>query len=130
MHKLFAALCYILGFLELLHIGRSFLIKELTLNTRFSLIFACFGVYIYKNRTTVSQAASNVACERIYQTLKHGLWKLPKQKNLNERDAIVPSLMFPYNTSVHSSTGFTPFLLMFREEAGISCEIVSRMPHF
>ena len=43
---------------------------------------------------------------------------------------ILPSVMFAYNTRIHTSTGFTPFQLRFGKEARIPCEIVSGRPHF
>ena len=46
------------------------------------------------------------------------------EENLNDWNSNLPQLVFAYNTSVHSATGFTPFFLMFGEEARIPCQIL------
>ena len=85
---------------------------------------------IQKRRTTAYHPAGNGACERVNRTLKKGLQKLLNEQNLNEWDTVLPHVVFAYNTSVHSSTHFTPFFLMFGTEARIPAEIVVGRPPF
>ena len=44
---------------------------------------------------------------------------------LLEWDMAVPAAVFAYNTTVHSSTGFTPFCIMYGTEARIPGEMIS-----
>ena len=68
---------------------------------------------IAKSRTTSYHPATNGACEKLNQTVKNGLQKVLNEKEFENWDLILPRIMFAYNSSVHSATGFTPFSLMF-----------------
>ena len=85
---------------------------------------------IKKVRTTDYHPATNGACERVNRTIKHGLQKSLNGKNLEEWDTVLSHVIFSYNTSVHSSTLFTPFFLMFGVEARIPAEIILGRPPF
>ena len=45
-----------------------------------------------------------------------------------EWDVVLSEVMFADNTSVHSTTGFTPYFLMFCGEARIHSEILVGLP--
>ena len=92
-----------------------------------SAVFAnlCTLWHIKKSRTTSYHPATNGACERVNQTLKRGLQKLLNEKNLTEWDSLLPYLCFAYNTSVHASNSFTPFFLMFGQEAHVPTDILN-----
>ena len=47
---------------------------------------------------------------------------------LEEWDMVRSEVMFAYNTSVHSTTGFTPYFLMFGVEARVPSEILRGLP--
>ena len=64
---------------------------------------------IHKTTTTAYHPASNGACERVNQTIKRGMQIYLNEQNLTEWDTVLPYVVFAYNTSVHSSTWFTPF---------------------
>ncbi|KAF0153184.1 MAG: hypothetical protein FD188_3384, partial [Ignavibacteria bacterium] len=95
-----------------------------------SAIFAnlCALWRIHKSRTTAYHPAANGACERVNRTIKRGLQKTLNQENLENWDMALPHVIFAYNTSVHSTTGFTPFFLMFGTEARIPAEIIVGTP--
>ena len=95
-----------------------------------SALFAnvCTMWRIHKSRTTAYHPATNGACERVNGTIKRGLQKVLNEKNLSDWDLVLPHVLFAYNTSVHSSTTFTPFFLMFGTEARIPADIVVGRP--
>ena len=47
---------------------------------------------------------------------------------LEEFDVVQSEVMFAYNTSVNSTTGFTPYFLMFGVEARVPREIFIGLP--
>jgi transposase InsO family protein len=79
---------------------------------------------VAKVRTTAYHPAGNGACERLNQTLKKGLQKALNEENLENWDAVLAHVVFAYNTSIHSSTGFTPYFLMYGQEAKTPCDFV------
>ena len=84
---------------------------------------------VLKSRTTAYHPASNGACERVNRTIKKGLQKSLNGENLDSWDVLLSHVVFAYNTTEHSTTGFTPYFLMFGEEARIPSEfIVGRPP--
>jgi len=44
--------------------------------------------------------------------------------NHRDWDEKLPSVAFAYRTSVHESTGFTPFYLMYGREASLPADLV------
>ena len=50
------------------------------------------------------------------------------EQRMEEWDTVHSEVMFAYNTSVPSTTGFTPYFLMFAVEARIPSEILVGLP--
>ncbi|MEK7747619.1 MAG: DDE-type integrase/transposase/recombinase, partial [Nitrospirota bacterium] len=83
---------------------------------------------IDKVRTTSYHPAGNGACERLNRTIKNNLQRLMNESRLEEWDQFLPDAVFAYNTSVHSSTSFTPQYLMFGSEARMPGELLVGLP--
>ena len=47
---------------------------------------------------------------------------------MEEWDVVLSEVMFAYNTSVHTTTGFTPYFLTFGVEARVPSEILVGLP--
>ena len=78
-----------------------------------SLVHVLCKLYnIKKTHTTPYHAQENGQTERFNKTLC-GLIKSLDQKNRRDWPQLLPHLVFIYNTTPHSVTGFTPFTLMF-----------------
>ena len=71
---------------------------------------------ISKTRTTPYHPQGNGVCERVNQTLIHGLARLQAVHKDADCDLLLQRVVFAYNTAVHSTTGFTPHKLMFGED--------------
>ena len=78
--------------------------------------------------TTAYHSPGNRACERLNQTSKDGLQKMLKEKRTEEWDVILSEVLFAYNTSVHSTTGFTPYFHIFGVEEHIPSDILVGFP--
>ena len=65
---------------------------------------------IYKSANTSYRPQTDGGVERLNRTIKNMLWKFC-QKNPANWVLSLPQVMFAYRTSVHSSTGFSPFFL-------------------
>ena len=83
---------------------------------------------INKLQTSAYHPQSNGALERSHQTLKDYLRHYIKPSQ-TDWDDWVHLAIFSYNTSVHSSTKFTPFELVFGKEAEIPTAF-NREPEF
>lgn len=65
---------------------------------------------------------TNGNVERVHRTLKDYLRNFV-DKSLQNWDELLPFAIFCYNTSVHSSTGFSPYELIFGKEASIPIKV-------
>ena len=67
---------------------------------------------IHHLKTSAYHPATDGMVERFNQTLKQTLRKLT-QKSSDDWDACIPYLMWAYRGTVHASTGYSPFELMY-----------------
>ena len=65
---------------------------------------------------------SNGACERLNGTLINMLASYTNNDNQNRWMRFITMVVFAYNTSTHSTTGFTPFFLVHGREASIGSD--------
>ena len=70
---------------------------------------------IIKSRTTPYHPESDGQCERMNRTVINMLKSLKESQKRNWKECL-PSLMFAYNATVHKTTHFSPFFLMFGRE--------------
>ena len=79
---------------------------------------------IAKSRTTPYHPQGNGVCERVNQTIKNSLRRVQVPRNPDEWDLTLPVVLFAYNTSIHSATGFTPFFLTHGCEARLPSDLI------
>ena len=79
---------------------------------------------IYKVRTSGYRPQSKTICKRFNQTLKYALRKLLHKSQHANWDLYLYFVVISYNTSIHSSTGFTPKFLTFGAEARLPADLV------
>ena len=83
---------------------------------------------IDKLLTTAYQPAGTGAFVRLNQTSKRGLQQILNEKRVEEWDVVLSEVIFAYNTSMHSTTGFTTYFLMFGVEARVTRQILVAIP--
>ena len=75
----------------------------------------CLLCGVYKSRTTSYHPANDGLLERFNRTLLMML-AIFAGENRDDWDDLLPAVMMAYRSSVHESTGFSPYRLMFGEE--------------
>ncbi|KAI8507260.1 hypothetical protein Bbelb_146400 [Branchiostoma belcheri] len=84
---------------------------------------------IAKSRTTPYHPQGDGLVERFNRTLKSMLSKYVSSTG-DDWDDHLPHILLAYNTSVHASTGYTPFYLVHGREANLPADVIfDARPH-
>ncbi|WAQ95841.1 POL4-like protein [Mya arenaria] len=87
----------------------------------------CDLLGIHKTRTTVGRPSSDGLVERINRVIQNMLSAFV-QKDQRDWCTHLPLLVMAYNSSLHSSTGFTPSLMMFGREMNLPIDLALGKP--
>ena len=82
----------------------------------------CLLCGAHKTRTTPYHPESDGLVERFNRTLLMMLAMFASE-NKDDWDDLLPAVMMAYRSSVHESTGFSPYRLMFGEECTLPMDI-------
>lgn len=83
----------------------------------------CQMLNIHKTRTLPYHPQLDEMVERFNRTLLSML-SLFVEENQTNWDALLPYVMLAYRSSVHSSTGFTPYKVVFRQEIVLPVDVM------
>lgn len=75
-----------------------------------------------KMRTTAYHPQGNGLCEKMNQTLIEMLRAEPPAKR-TDWPTLLPQLMYIYNNTIHCSTGYTPYYLMFGRQGKLPADL-------
>ena len=90
----------------------------------FEFLEFCTFFRIHKLQTTSYHPQSNGVVEGFNQTLKLNLRKTLDESQIFSWDIYLNFIVFSYNLSIHSSTGFIPFYLTFASEARLHSDLI------
>ena len=84
----------------------------------------CKMLQINKTRTTAYHTQSDGMIERLNRTVKNVLSKYISVHQ-NDWDKFLDGVVFAYNSTVHDTTGITPYRMVFGEEMRLPVELVT-----
>ena len=87
----------------------------------------CSLLGIHKTRTTVGRPSSDGLVERMNRVIQNMLTAFV-QKDQKDWCEHLPLLVLAYNASTHSSTGFTPSMMMFGREMNLPIDLAIGKP--
>ena len=84
---------------------------------------------IHQSTTTLYNPHGNALCEWFIHTL-FGLMKTLTEKQKPNWPVYLPSLVYAYYATLHASTGFQPYELMFGHKAPMPCDDWLGLAHY
>ena len=90
-------------------------------------VYSLLGVH--KTNTTAYHPQTDGFVERFNRTLINMLAKKVKKKNGRDWDVQLPYVLFAYRTSLHESTGESPFFLMYGDPVLPTTDMLTGLTH-
>ncbi len=84
----------------------------------------CKKLGIEKSRTTPGHPEGDGQAERMMRTIRSQLVRNLTNSSVRDWDDMIPYLEFSYNTTVHTSTGFSPFYLVYGRQPRLPSEVM------